>query len=286
MKIFTSVSSKRLLKFTLILLLILIFSTTYIVIETNNVISEQEFEKLVRNWQILAESEFYHMVSFADGRQLGLWNLEGYRRKNDRFLDERLQFLNLNGALDFNSKATVKVSKLGTEFTFGNENVYLGFQLNSWELFPYRTYRKRVEDMLMIVEQGIDTQWSIILPELIQKTKEGDIQYITIENASYSWDTPQNMFVFSESGALENCTNGNEPILTAIPTSDLIGVTVEKVHNQLGNSSIYVARRHDFPTYVTQDAKLVLFITGDDVVERILVFDLMDDTCKLIQTIS
>lgn len=226
------------------------------------------------------------MVSFADGRQLGLWNLEGYRRKNDRFLDERLQFLNLNGALDFNSKATVKVSKLGTEFTFGNENVYLGFQLNSWELFPYRTYRKRVEDMLMIVEQGIDTQWSIILPELIQKTKEGDIQYITIENASYSWDTPQNMFVFSESGALENCTNGNEPILTAIPTSDLIGVTVEKVHNQLGNSSIYVARRHDFPTYVTQDAKLVLFITGDDVVERILVFDLMDDTCKLIQTIS
>mgnify|MGYP000076773830 FL=1 len=286
MKIFTSVSSKRLLKFTLILLLILIFSTTYIVIETNNVISEQEFEKLVKNWQILAESEFYHMVSFADGRQLGLWNLEGYRRKNDRFLDERLQFLNLNGALDFNSKATVKVSKLGTEFTFGNENVYLGFQLNSWELFPYRTYRKRVEDMLMIVEQGIDTQWSIILPELIQKTKEGDIQYITIENASYSWDTPQNMFVFSESGALENCTNGNEPILTAIPTSDLIGVTVEKVHNQLGNSSIYVARRHDFPTYVTQDAKLVLFITGDDVVERILVFDLMDDTCKLIQTIS
>lgn len=286
MKIFTSVSSKRLLKFTLILLLILIFSTTYIVIETNNVISEQEFEKLVKNWQILAESEFYHMVSFANGRQLGLWNLEGYRRKNDRFLDERLQFLNLNGALDFNSKATVKVSKLGTEFTFGNENVYLGFQLNSWELFPYRTYRKRVEDMLMIVEQGIDTQWSIILPELIQKTKEGDIQYITIENASYSWDTPQNMFVFSESGALENCTNGNEPILTAIPTSDLIGVTVEKVHNQLGNSSIYVARRHDFPTYVTQDAKLVLFITGDDVVERILVFDLMDDTCKLIQTIS
>lgn len=286
MKIFTSVSSKRLLKFTLILLLILIFSTTYIVIETNNVISEQEFEKLVKNWQILAELEFYHMVSFADGRQLGLWNLEGYRRKNDRFLDERLQFLNLNGALDFNSKATVKVSKLGTEFTFGNENVYLGFQLNSWELFPYRTYRKRVEDMLMIVEQGIDTQWSIILPELIQKTKEGDIQYITIENASYSWDTPQNMFVFSESGALENCTNGNEPILTAIPTSDLIGVTVEKVHNQLGNSSIYVARRHDFPTYVTQDAKLVLFITGDDVVERILVFDLMDDTCKLIQTIS
>ena len=286
MKIFTSVSSKRLLKFTLILLLILIFSTTYIVIETNNVISEQEFEKLVKNWQILAESEFYHMVSFADGRQLGLWNLEGYRRKNHRFLDERLQFLNLNGALDFNSKATVKVSKLGTEFTFGNENVYLGFQLNSWELFPYRTYRKRVEDMLMIVEQGIDTQWSIILPELIQKTKEGDIQYITIENASYSWDTPQNMFVFSESGALENCTNGNEPILTAIPTSDLIGVTVEKVHNQLGNSSIYVARRHDFPTYVTQDAKLVLFITGDDVVERILVFDLMDDTCKLIQTIS
>ena len=286
MKIFTSVSSKRLLKFTLILLLILIFSTTYIIIETNNVISEQEFEKLVKNWQILAESEFYHMVSFADGRQLGLWNLEGYRRKNDRFLDERLQFLNLNGALDFNSKATVKVSKLGTEFTFGNENVYLGFQLNSWELFPYRTYRKRVEDMLMIVEQGIDTQWSIILPELIQKTKEGDIQYITIENASYSWDTPQNMFVFSESGALENCTNGNEPILTAIPTSDLIGVTVEKVHNQLGNSSIYVARRHDFPTYVTQDAKLVLFITGDDVVERILVFDLMDDTCKLIQTIS
>lgn len=286
MKIFTSVSSKRLLKFTLILLLILIFSTTYIVIETNNVISEQEFEKLVKNWQILAESEFYHMVSFADGRQLGLWNLEGYRRKNDRFLDERLQFLNLNGALDFNSKATVKVSKLGTEFTFGNENVYLGFRLNSWELFPYRTYRKRVEDMLMIVEQGIDTQWSIILPELIQKTKEGDIQYITIENASYSWDTPQNMFVFSESGALENCTNGNEPILTAIPTSDLIGVTVEKVHNQLGNSSIYVARRHDFPTYVTQDAKLVLFITGDDVVERILVFDLMDDTCKLIQTIS
>lgn len=286
MKIFTSVSSKRLLKFTLILLLILIFSTTYIVIETNNVISEQEFEKLVKKWQILAESEFYHMVSFADGRQLGLWNLEGYRRKNDRFLDERLQFLNLNGALDFNSKATVKVSKLGTEFTFGNENVYLGFQLNSWELFPYRTYRKRVEDMLMIVEQGIDTQWSIILPELIQKTKEGDIQYITIENASYSWDTPQNMFVFSESGALENCTNGNEPILTAIPTSDLIGVTVEKVHNQLGNSSIYVARRHDFPTYVTQDAKLVLFITGDDVVERILVFDLMDDTCKLIQTIS
>ena len=286
MKIFTSVSSKRLLKFTLILLLILIFSTTYIVIETNNVISEQEFEKLVKNWQILAESEFYHMVSFADGRQLGLWNLEGYRRKNDRFLDERLQFLNLNGALDFNSKATVKVSKLGTEFTFGNENVYLGFQLNSWELFPYRTYRKRVEDMLMIVEQGIDTQWSIILPELIQKTKEGDIQYITIENASYSWDTPQNMFVFSESGALENCTNGSEPILTAIPTSDLIGVTVEKVHNQLGNSSIYVARRHDFPTYVTQDAKLVLFITGDDVVERILVFDLMDDTCKLIQTIS
>lgn len=286
MKIFTSVSSKRLLKFTLILLLILIFSTTYIVIETNSVISEQEFEKLVKNWQILAESEFYHMVSFADGRQLGLWNLEGYRRKNDRFLDERLQFLNLNGALDFNSKATVKVSKLGTEFTFGNENVYLGFQLNSWELFPYRTYRKRVEDMLMIVEQGIDTQWSIILPELIQKTKEGDIQYITIENASYSWDTPQNMFVFSESGALENCTNGNEPILTAIPTSDLIGVTVEKVHNQLGNSSIYVARRHDFPTYVTQDAKLVLFITGDDVVERILVFDLMDDTCKLIQTIS
>ena len=286
MKIFTSVSSKRLLKFTLILLLILIFSTTYIVIETNNVISEQEFEKLVKNWQILAESEFYHMVSFADGRQLGLWNLEGYRRKNDRFLDERLQFLNLNGALDFNSKATVKVSKLGTEFTFGNENVYLGFQLNSWELFPYSTYRKRVEDMLMIVEQGIDTQWSIILPELIQKTKEGDIQYITIENASYSWDTPQNMFVFSESGALENCTNGNEPILTAIPTSDLIGVTVEKVHNQLGNSSIYVARRHDFPTYVTQDAKLVLFITGDDVVERILVFDLMDDTCKLIQTIS
>lgn len=286
MKIFTSVSSKRPLKFTLILLLILIFSTTYIVIETNNVISEQEFEKLVKNWQILAESEFYHMVSFADGRQLGLWNLEGYRRKNDRFLDERLQFLNLNGALDFNSKATVKVSKLGTEFTFGNENVYLGFQLNSWELFPYRTYRKRVEDMLMIVEQGIDTQWSIILPELIQKTKEGDIQYITIENASYSWDTPQNMFVFSESGALENCTNGNEPILTAIPTSDLIGVTVEKVHNQLGNSSIYVARRHDFPTYVTQDAKLVLFITGDDVVERILVFDLMDDTCKLIQTIS
>ena len=286
MKIFTSVSSKRLLKFTLILLLILIFSTTYIVIETNNVISEQEFEKLVKNWQILAESEFYHMVSFADGRQLGLWNLEGYRRKNDRFLDERLQFLNLNGAFDFNSKATVKVSKLGTEFTFGNENVYLGFQLNSWELFPYRTYRKRVEDMLMIVEQGIDTQWSIILPELIQKTKEGDIQYITIENASYSWDTPQNMFVFSESGALENCTNGNEPILTAIPTSDLIGVTVEKVHNQLGNSSIYVARRHDFPTYVTQDAKLVLFITGDDVVERILVFDLMDDTCKLIQTIS
>lgn len=286
MKIFTSVSSKRLLKFTLILLLILIFSTTYIVIETNNVISEQEFEKLVKNWQILAESEFFHMVSFADGRQLGLWNLEGYRRKNDRFLDERLQFLNLNGALDFNSKATVKVSKLGTEFTFGNENVYLGFQLNSWELFPYRTYRKRVEDMLMIVEQGIDTQWSIILPELIQKTKEGDIQYITIENASYSWDTPQNMFVFSESGALENCTNGNEPILTAIPTSDLIGVTVEKVHNQLGNSSIYVARRHDFPTYVTQDAKLVLFITGDDVVERILVFDLMDDTCKLIQTIS
>lgn len=286
MKIFTSVSSKRLLKFTLILLLILIFSTTYIVIETNSVISEQEFEKLVKNWQILAESEFYHMVSFADGRQLGLRNLEGYRRKNDRFLDERLQFLNLNGALDFNSKATVKVSKLGTEFTFGNENVYLGFQLNSWELFPYRTYRKRVEDMLMIVEQGIDTQWSIILPELIQKTKEGDIQYITIENASYSWDTPQNMFVFSESGALENCTNGNEPILTAIPTSDLIGVTVEKVHNQLGNSSIYVARRHDFPTYVTQDAKLVLFITGDDVVERILVFDLMDDTCKLIQTIS
>lgn len=286
MKIFTSVSSKRLLKFTLILLLILIFSTTYIVIETNSVISEQEFEKLVKNWQILAESEFYHMVSFADGRQLGLWNLEGYRRKNDRFLDERLQFLNLNGALDFNSKATVKVSKLGTEFTFGNENVYLGFQLNSWELFPYRTYRKRVEDMLMIVEQGIDTQWSIILPELIQKTKEGDIQYITIENASYSWDTPQNMFVFSESGALENCTNGNEPILTAIPTSDLIGVTVEKVHNQLGNSSIYVARRHDFPTYVTQDAKLVLFITGEDVVERILVFDLMDDTCKLIQTIS
>lgn len=286
MKIFTSVSSKRLLKFTLILLLILIFSTTYIVIETNSVISEQEFEKLVKNWQILAESEFYHMVSFADGRQLGLWNLEGYRRKNDRFLDERLQFLNLNGALDFNSKATVKVSKLGTEFTFGNENVYLGFQLNSWELFPYRTYRKRVEDMLMIVEQGIDTQWSIILPELIQKTKEGDIQYITIENASYSWDTPQNMFVFSESGALENCTNGNEPILTAIPTSDLIGVTVEKVHKQLGNSSIYVARRHDFPTYVTQDAKLVLFITGDDVVERILVFDLMDDTCKLIQTIS
>lgn len=286
MKIFTSVSSKRLLKFTLILLLILIFSTTYIVIETNSVISEQELEKLVKNWQILAESEFYHMVSFADGRQLGLWNLEGYRRKNDRFLDERLQFLNLNGALDFNSKATVKVSKLGTEFTFGNENVYLGFQLNSWELFPYRTYRKRVEDMLMIVEQGIDTQWSIILPELIQKTKEGDIQYITIENASYSWDTPQNMFVFSESGALENCTNGNEPILTAIPTSDLIGVTVEKVHNQLGNSSIYVARRHDFPTYVTQDAKLVLFITGDDVVERILVFDLMDDTCKLIQTIS
>ena len=286
MKIFTSVSSKRLLKFTLILLLILIFSTTYIVIETNSVISEQEFEKLVKNWQILAESEFYHMVSFADGRQLGLWNLEGYRRKNDRFLDERLQFLNLNGALDFNSKATVKVSKFGTEFTFGNENVYLGFQLNSWELFPYRTYRKRVEDMLMIVEQGIDTQWSIILPELIQKTKEGDIQYITIENASYSWDTPQNMFVFSESGALENCTNGNEPILTAIPTSDLIGVTVEKVHNQLGNSSIYVARRHDFPTYVTQDAKLVLFITGDDVVERILVFDLMDDTCKLIQTIS
>lgn len=286
MKIFTSVSSKRLLKFTLILLLILIFSTTYIVIETNNVISEQEFEKLVKNWQILAELEFYHMVSFADGRQLGLWNLEGYRRKNDRFLDERLQFLNLNGALDFNSKATVKVSKLGTEFTFGNENVYLGFQLNSWELFPYRTYRKRVEDMLMIVEQGIDTQWSIILPELIQKTKEGDIQYITIENASYSWDTPQNMFVFSESGALENCTNGNEPIPTAIPTSDLIGVTVEKVHNQLGNSSIYVARRHDFPTYVTQDAKLVLFITGDDVVERILVFDLMDDTCKLIQTIS
>lgn len=286
MKIFTSVSSKRLLKFTLILLLILIFATTYIVIETNSVISEQEFEKLVKNWQILAESEFYHMVSFADGRQLGLWNLEGYRRKNDRFLDERLQFLNLNGALDFNSKATVKVSKLGTEFTFGNENVYLGFQLNSWELFPYRTYRKRVEDMLMIVEQGIDTQWSIILPELIQKTKEGDIQYITIENASYSWDTPQNMFVFSESGALENCTNGNEPILTAIPTSDLIGVTVEKVHNQLGNSSIYVARRHDFPTYVTQDAKLVLFITGDDVVERILVFDLMDDTCKLIQTIS
>lgn len=144
-----------------------------------------------------------------------------------------------------------------------------------------------------VLENGIrrissvtDTQWSIILPELIQKTKEGDIQYITIENASYSWDTPQNMFVFSESGALENCTNGNEPILTAIPTSDLIGVTVEKVHNQLGNSSIYVARRHDFPTYVTQDAKLVLFITGDDVVERILVFDLMDDTCKLIQTIS
>ena len=286
MKIFTSVSSKRLLKFTLILLLILIFSTTYIVIETNSVISEQEFEKLVKNWQILAESEFYHMVSFADGRQLGLWNLEGYRRKNDRFLDERLQFLNLNGALDFNSKATVKVSKLGTEFTFGNENVYLGFQLNSWELFPYRTYRKRVEDMLMIVEQGIDTQWSIILPELIQKTKEGDIQYITIENARYSWNTPQNMFVFFESGALENCTNGNEPILTAIPTSDLIGVTVEKVHNQLGNSSIYVARRHDFPTYVTQDAKLVLLITCDDVVERILVFDLMDDTCKLIQTIS
>ena len=286
MKIFTSVSSKRLLKFTLILLLILIFSTTYIVIETNSVISEQEFEKLVKNWQILAESEFYHMVSFADGRQLGLWNLEGYRRKNDRFLDERLQFLNLNGALDFNSKATVKLSKLGTEFTFGNENVYLGFQLNSWELFPYRTYRKRVEDMLMIVEQGIDMQWSIILPDLIQKTKEGDIQYITIENARYSWETPQNMFVFSESGALENCTNGNEPILTAIPTSDLIGVTVEKVHNQLGNSSIYVARRHDFPTYVTQDAKLVLFITGDDVVERILVFDLMDDTCKLIQTIS
>ena len=111
MKIFTSVSSKRLLKFTLILLLILIFSTTYIVIETNNVISEQEFEKLVKNWQILAESEFYHMVSFADGRQLGLWNLEGYRRKNDRFLDERLQFLNLNGALYFYSKATVKVSK-------------------------------------------------------------------------------------------------------------------------------------------------------------------------------
>ena len=111
------------------------------------------------------------------------------------------------------------------------------------------------------------TQWSTILPELIQKTKEGEIQYITIENARYSWDTPQNMFVFSESGALENCTNGNEPILTAI-------------------SSIYVARRHDFPTYVTQDAKLVLFITGDDVVERILVFDLMDDTCKLIQTIS
>ena len=286
MKTFTNVYSRRLLTFILILLSVLICFTTYTVTGTNNVISEQEFEQFVKNWQVLAESEFYHMVSFTDGRQLGLWNLEGYRRKNDCFLDERIQFLNIDGAFDFNNKATVKVSKLGTEFTFGNENVYLGFQLNSWELFPYRTYRKRVEDMLMIVEQGIDTQWSIILPELIQKTKEGDIQYITIENASYSWDTPQNMFVFSESGALENCTNGNEPILTAIPTSDLIGVTVEKVHNQLGNSSIYVARRHDFPTYVTQDAKLVLFITGDDVVERILVFDLMDDTCKLIQTIS
>ena len=58
MKIFTSVSSKRLLKFTLILLLILIFSTTYIVIETNSVISEQEFEKLVKIGKFLPNQNF------------------------------------------------------------------------------------------------------------------------------------------------------------------------------------------------------------------------------------
>ena len=37
------------------------------------------------------------------------------------------------------------------------------------------------------------TQWSTILPELIQKTKEGDIQYITIENARYSCGVSRNL---------------------------------------------------------------------------------------------
>ena len=37
------------------------------------------------------------------------------------------------------------------------------------------------------------TQWSTILPELIQKTKEGDIQYITIENARYSCGVSRNV---------------------------------------------------------------------------------------------
>lgn len=271
-----------------LLLLILTACISYTVVGKNNVISEQEFKTIVENWNVLANSEFYHLMVTEEGRQLGLWNLEGYWRKNDNFLDERLRFQNPDKLFDFDGKLISKVSNNGKEFMYGNENVYLRFQLRTFELLPYQTYRQRVENMLMLIEQGIDTQWSIILPDLVHKSKEEGSQYITIENANlaYQKDFPQNMFVVSKTGVLKNTVDGNAAILATIPNRDMIGATVEQVVGQLGDTHIYVAARHDYPTYVTQDAKLVMFIIDDDVVERILVFDLMDDTCKLIQTSS
>lgn len=288
MKRYVSPAQKKVMTGVAVLLVLVLGVTAYTLIGKNSVISEQEFRTLVENWQVLADSEFYHLMVKEDNQKLGLWNLEGYSRKNDNFLDERLRFMNPDKMLDFEGKMSSSVSKFGLEFTYGNEDVYLSFQLIPPVLLPYSAYRHRVEDMLMLVEQGIDTQWSIILPDLIQKSKSGSTQTITIENANYGYikEFPKNTFVLSSAGILENSADASEPILAEIPSRELIGASAETVASQFGESHIYVAARHQYPAYVTQDAKLVLFITNEDVVERILVFDLLDKDCKLVQTIS
>ena len=288
MRRYVSPAQKKVMTVVAVLLILVLGVTAYTLIGKKSVISEQKFRTLVENWQVLADSEFYHLMVKDGNQKLGLWNLEGYSRKNDNFLDERLRFMNPDKMLDFEGKMSSSVSKFGLEFTYGNEDVYLSFQLIPPVLLPYSAYRHRVEDMLMLVEQGIDTQWSIIRPDLIQKSKNGSTQTITIENTRYGYikEFPQNTFVLSATGVLENSADGSEPILAEIPSRDLIGASAEEVTSQFGESHIYVAARHQYPAYVTQDAKLVLFITNEDVVERILVFDLLDKDYKLVQTIQ
>ena len=197
MKRYVSPAQKKVMTAVAVLLILVLGVTAYTLIGKKSVISEQEFRTLVENWEVLADSEFYHLMVKDGNQKLGLWNLEGYSRKNDNFLDERLRFMNPDKMLDFEGKMTSKVSKFGLEFTYGNEDVYLSFQLIPPVLLPYSAYRNRVEDMLMLVEQGIDTQWSIILPDLIQKSKNGSTQTITIENTRYGYikEFPQNTFV-------------------------------------------------------------------------------------------
>lgn len=240
-------------------------------LNSHRIISDQEFRSIAANWNLLGQTELYEIMQ-RDAQVKGLWE------QGCLYLEE--PYLNLSIVLHDSVMVTHDDSVVVRKQTFDGRTLQIESDsammlFRTDRFFDAQVFRSRVDQMLTIINEGIDSQWSVIFSSLASKTAINGTTQIIIKQPML----PQDEYRLMISEEQHSCTAAeNTSVLPSVPTKEFIGKTREEILNEYGSAFIDIAWEHNYPIYPTKDGYIVIFVIDDTTtqVNRILVFDLLD----------